>query len=574
MSQQKFDNRILVEPQAASKLSVGITPKANPLATGRVIVIGESEGGAPSELHWFTDKLGAKDVLRGGDALRAMGYIFNPSPQHSGAPYCGFVRAQTATTAEYDGTSGKIVSKDYGVWVNSIKIKIEDGTASNSTKISVAYADDIEVFDNLDLAITIQYVGAATLADIEITAGDHIIGMSGATATDEPEFDYDLTQSDYNTISKVVAVIDALADWDCTIFATAPAGTGTLTSIFLNTLAAEDVKSAAVNLEAYPNIAKHALDSLSAYVDGTVVVDGTKLSNVTDWTLLAGGTSPAMDTSAITAVLALIEEANCQIIWIDSETAADHALVTAHCQANAYFRMAFVGLVTQATAAAAVTAAAAGAAVMNTAYGAIVASGLDDFADDGSGVEAIAPKFFAAKCAGLSAGLPVQEPLTRKVFNALGLQHEFSLAQRETLIRAGVISPKNMEGVGLVITQGVNSLQNNLSLWDVGSNSSPEISLMRSAGQFNKELVVAADRTFVGGTVGVGRATIIGFVEAHCKAKEAEGVLAQDDSDPDNPLPAWEPVAATRLDDGWSVKVPIRLNNPFNFFLIETVTVL
>jgi len=574
MSQQKFDNRILVEPQAASKITVGVTPKANPLATGRVIVIGESEGGAPSEIHWFTDKPGAKDVLRGGDALRAMGYIFNPSPQHNGAPYCGFVRAQTATTAEHDATSGKIVSKDYGLWVNSIKIKIEDGTTANSTKISVAYADDLEVFDNLDLAMTIQYVGAATLADIEVTAGDHIIGASGATATDEVEFDYDLTQSDYNTISKLVAIIDALADWECTIFGLAPSGTGTLTSIFLNTLAAADVKTAAVNLEAYPNIAKHALDSLSAYVDGTVVVDGTQLTTQATWALLAGGTSPAMDTSAITAALTLIEEANCQVIWIDSETAADHALVTAHCQSNTFFRMGFFGLVTQATAALSVSVTAAAAAVMNTAYGALVACGIDDFADDGSGAEAIAPKFFAAKCAGLAAGLPVQEPLTLKVFSAQGLQYEFSKAQRETLIRAGAISPKNMESVGLVITQGVNTLQNNLNLWDVASQSSPEISLMRSAGQFNKELEVAAAREFVGGTVGVGRATIIGFVEAHCKAKEAEGVLAGDDSDPDNPLPAWEPVAATRLDDGWSVKVPIRLNNPFNFFLIETVAVL
>ncbi|MCK5606037.1 hypothetical protein KAR91_29330, partial [Candidatus Pacearchaeota archaeon] len=68
MGQQLFSNQVLVEPQAKSKLTVGVAPRANPLATGRVIVIGASEGGAPNTLTWFTDKAGAKDVLRSGDA--------------------------------------------------------------------------------------------------------------------------------------------------------------------------------------------------------------------------------------------------------------------------------------------------------------------------------------------------------------------------------------------------------------------------------------------------------------------------------------------------------------------------
>ncbi len=574
MGQVKFGNQILVEPQAKSKLTVGITPRANPLATGRVIVIGESEGSAPSEVHWFTDKSGAAEVLRGGNSLRAMGFIFNPSSQHSGAPFVGFVRAQTTTTAEHDATSGKIVSKDYGTWVNGIKVKIEDGTTSNSTKISVDYQGETEVFNNLDLAITVQYVGSETSGLLEITAADHIIGQAGDLATEATEFDFDFALSDYNNISKIAAAIDALADWECSIFSLAPAGVGLLNSTNLNTLAEGDAKTATLNLEAYPHISKHALDELSAFVDGTVEVDGTKLTNQATWAFLAGGTAVAMDTARITAALTLIEEANAQIIWIDSETAADHALVTAHCQTNQYFRMGFFGLATQTTAALAVSTTLAGAKLMNTAYGALMACGIDEFAEDGSGVEALAPKWFAAKCAGLSAGLPVQEPLTRKVFSAQGLQYEFTKAQREELIRGGVLAPRNMDGIGLVVNQGVTTLQNNLNLWDAGVAASPEISLNRSAGQFNKELAVAAERDFIGGTVGVGRATIVAFVEAHCKVKEAEGVLAEDDSDPDNVLPAWESVAAERLDAGWSVKVSIRLNNPFNYFLIETVAIL
>lgn len=584
MSRQRFGSEILIEPQAKSRFVVGITPKANPLATGRVIVIGESEGGAPGIVHWFTDKIGAKDVLRSGDALRAIGMIFNPSPQHDGALYCGFVRAQGivnttlgTTQSEHDATSGKIVSKGYGTWVNGISVKIETpGTTASSSKISVAYPfpnDDLEVFDNLDLALTIQYKGGEDSGLIEITAGDHIIGKAGGTGTEVVVFDYHFAEENYNTVSKVAEIINSMADWECSILALAPAGIGTLNSTILNTLAECDA-DAVQNLKAYPHISKFALDNYSALVDGTVVTDGTQLTATTGFEFLTGGTKVAMNTLSIATALALIVEANCQIIWIDSETPADQALVTAHCLANEHYREGYFGQASVSTAAASVTAAQAAAKLMNNPRGILVGCGIDDFAEDGSGVEAIAPKFFAAKCAGLAAGLPVQEPLTRKVFNAQGLQFNFTKAQRETLIEAGVIAPRDLEGVGLVINQGVCTMQNNTGLWDPASNASPEISLNRSAGQFNKELVVAADRIFIGGTVGVGRATIVGFVESHCKVKEAEGVLAQDDSDPDNPLPAWENVIATRLADGWNVKVSIRLNNPFNFFLIETTAVL
>ena len=576
MGQVFFNNQTLIEPGAASKVVVGIAPRANPLATGRVIVIGASEGSVPvasaTGISWYTDKTGAKAVLRSGDALRAMGMIFHPSNQQRGAPFVGFIRSQVATKAEYDATSGKIVSKDYGLHVNNIKVQVENGTTSTSTKITVEFEGDTEVHDNLDLAITVQYVGSETSGLLEITAGDHIIGSAGDLASEIVEFDFDFALSSYNTVSKVVAAIDALADWDCTIFGLAPGGTGTLNSTILNTLAEGDGKAAALNLLAYPNISEYSLDTFSQYVDGTVETDGTKLTNTTEWNLLTGGTAVSQATADITAALTLAEEANAQLVWLDSETPADHALVTAHCLANQYWRESVYGGVSVATQAGAVTAAKAAAALINSPHASYVGHGIDDFAEDGSGVEAISPKFFAARVVGLIAGQPVQSPITRKSFNALGLQYEFTKAERESLIQAGVIVGRNMESLGLVINQGINTMQNNVSLWDTNANASPEISLNRSVGLFNKELEVAADRIFIGGTVGVGRATIIGFIEAHCKAKEAEGVLAQDDSDPDNILPAWENAVATREGDAWSGAVSIRLNNPFNHFL-QTTTV-
>lgn len=570
MGQIIFNNKILVEPQAAGKTVVGIIPSANPAATGRVIVLGASEGGAPDTLTWFTDSNGAKAILRDGDALRAMSMIFNPSNQEAGAPFVGFVRTQAATKAEYDATSGKIVSKDYGTYVNNINVQVEDGTDANSTKITVNSGDDNEVHDNLDLALTIQYVGSAVASMIAVTAGV-VTGTSGpTTGLENTDFSFDTSLVTYNTVTKLVTAINALGDWDCSIYKNAPGGAGSLAGSVLNTLVATDAKAAALELLAYPHISKYSLDTFSAFVDGTVEVDGDKLTNTAQWEPLIGGTAPAVTPTDITNALSLVEDANAQLIWIDSETPSDHALVTAHCVANQYWREAVYGIAASVTAAAAITATVEAAALINSARASLVACGIDEFAVDGSGVEAVAPKFFAAKVVGLIAGQPVQEPITRKVFTAQGLQFEFTKAQREALIQGGVLAPRKMDGLGLVVNQGVNTLQNNVNQWDTNTDTSPEISLNRSAGDFNKGMLVAADKTFVGGTTGVGYATMFGFVDSYCKSKEAEGVIAENDADQNNILPAYQDIVLERLEAGWSAAVSIRVNGPFNYFLLTT----
>ncbi len=571
---QAHGNKILTEPQVAATLTVSPTPRANPLGTGKILIIGESEGGAPSTVFGFTDKTQATEVLRSGDALRQIGMMFNPSNQHDGANFVGFVRAQTAVQAEHDATSAKVVSKDYGTWVNSISVKIEDGTVTEGVKVTIVSGDETEVFDNLDLAMSIQYVGSESSGLLEITAGDHIIGQAGDPASEVVEFDFDLTLAAYSTLSKVVKAIDALSDWDCSIYVGAPTGIGTLDSIVLNTLAEGDAKSAALITQAYPNIFNYTLDNYSAFVNGTVETDGTKPSLTTGFEFLAGGTAPVMDTAAIIAALTLIEDVDVDQVFIDSETPANWALVTAHNQNNPFFRMSVFGGVSQATAALTKSVAITNGKLINSIYGAIVAQGIYDFKEDGSGTELLGPKFAAAKVAGLIAGQVVQVPSFNKALNVQGLEFEYDKDDREAFIDGGVICLRDKKGIGFVINQDVCTLQNNVDLWDPASDGSPQISLNRAVGQFNKEWSVGADRSFIGGNVGVGRATIVGFDEGFFKSKEASGLIAPDDSDLDNVLPAWENLIVNRLDAGWKNKVSIRVNGPFVYFLIDTIAVI
>ena len=567
MSQISFDGKILREPQAASKLVVGIPPKANPLATGRVIVLGTSEGGAPDTVHWFADKSEAKDTLRNGDALRAIGYIFNPSSQSDGAPAVGFVRSQTAVQGSLTKGGLKFTAIDYGSWTNNIKVKVETGTEANTKKVTINYGEQYEIGDNLGLALTITSTG--TTPTIQV-GSNNIKGIENSATT----FDLDMTLSDYDTLSKVATAINGYANWTCTLYEKGPAGMGSLKSTYLTDLTAASCSSA-VQMKAYPYIVEHWVNNNSAYASASVVTAGTAVTNTTAYESLASGSEGTMTTQAITDALELIEEENCQIVWIDSETAAHHALVDGHCRNDAQNeRMAFFGSTSQSTKASAITDVESAANTLNSARSVMVACGIKDFKEDGSGTEALSPKYFASKMAGLTAGLAVYEPLTHKVFSCVSLQYYFTQAERESLINAGVLAPRFYNGLGFIVNQGVNTLQNNLNLWDASTSLSPEISLMRSADQVNKELRVAADKQYIGGTVGVGRDTIIGFVSSYLKDKEREGVIAANDGDPDNILPAWQDISASRLSDGWHVKYSVRFNNPFNFFLLETVAVL
>ncbi len=576
MGQILFDGKILVEPQAAGKFSVGTAPKANPLAAGNIMLIGESEGGKPNELMWFTNPIDAKDVLRSGDVLREIDLAFNPSGQEEGAPNLGFIRAQVAVQSELDIGSVILPSRDYGTYVNNYEGKVETGTESDTSKLSIQYGDTLETWDNLGLALSIQYIGSSVDGLIEVTAADHIIGTHGDTGAENESFDFDMTLSDYSTLSKLISAINNVADWTCTVYGKAPTGIGSLSSTVLNTLAAVTCKSAELPLQAYPHITVHVVNNESALSGAAVDVagDGVQITNTTGFEAFTGGLAPAMANSDVIAALSVMEEANGQIIIIDSDDAAHHALIVAHCKDNQFWREGVFGGELKTTETLAIDDVETRAIDLNSAHGSVVFGGIYNFNESGSGLELLVPKFFAAQVAGLIAGQPPIEPITHKVFSCKGLQFDLKKDKRERLIKAGVIVPRFYEGIGYIINQGVNTLQNNINLWDVNSNSSPEISLNRAAGVFVKELVVAADKQFIGGVAGIGRGVVVSFIQSYCITKEQDGTIAENDADLENILPAWENIIVDRLEAGWKTKVSIRLNSPMNYFLIEVVAIL
>ena len=88
-------------------------------------------------------------------------------------------------------------------------------------------------------AIKITYVGAQVTATAEVKANSLELAAPALTVVET----IDLTAGATNTLSEVVAVIDALADWTCTL---GDQFDGTEASASLTIIAATDVKTAGV----------------------------------------------------------------------------------------------------------------------------------------------------------------------------------------------------------------------------------------------------------------------------------------------------------------------------------------
>lgn len=194
MSRVLFGGKALREPTAASRLRVGVQPAVNPNATNRVAVIGPADGGVPQQVYTLGSFADAQDVLRGGDSLRAISYIFNPSPAFQGAAEIDFIRADQATAGTLDLTDSDVSPKvaftvtsvDRGDWVNGIQVRVTDtfvgsGTvtvATTSLTFSASQDGVIDVGDTVTVGANSYTISARVSGTVWTISG-------GSAATDQ-----------------------------------------------------------------------------------------------------------------------------------------------------------------------------------------------------------------------------------------------------------------------------------------------------------------------------------------------------------------------------------------------------
>lgn len=179
-----FNGEILTIPGAYSTTDVSAMSTKGDNAGAKVIaLIGECTGGEPGVVQFFTEPTSARKVLKSGPLLKACEKAWNPVSKTKdgvklgGANMIACIRSNQATKSTYKlfneskDTKPQLVfqSKDWGE-NTSHQIKLQDGSLNGTKKLVVfdQVTGVYETFDNIGNAFTVNYIGSAAYAELNI----------------------------------------------------------------------------------------------------------------------------------------------------------------------------------------------------------------------------------------------------------------------------------------------------------------------------------------------------------------------------------------------------------------------
>lgn len=262
--------------------------------------------------------------------------------------------------------------------------------------------------------------------------------------------------------------------------------------------------------------------SVVVTVNGDGSVDSADLANYSNLNLFAGGTE-SYTAAALDAVLESAKELNFSFIFSD-EKAGTSKSVNQTTIFNSLSEFPFNYFVFCAGSDYIGTDSETLAMDINTPYGIVSHGGFKEF--QSSGVDIIRSSLFgAAQRLGRLAGLPPEIPLTFKTIPIDAELAPLTPTERESALDHGVLHLKKDNELGIIVNQGINSLQRNSNQVNE-DGTSYEISIMRIAEQLNKEIIVNAKLEFFTQEEGVNRSTVSPtdvkkFTEKFLKARTA-----------------------------------------------------
>lgn len=436
-----FGGRLLTTPATASVVDDSGLANKN-LSVGNVVaLIGTSAGGKPNTALRFGTPSEAKAVLRDGDLLTAVLKAFDPSAQTGGPAEVVAVRVNPATQASLallDGSSNPVinlVSTDYGLYTNQIKVKIETGSTTGK-KATVQFGDDYYTQDNLARnAFQVQYLGAQATA--VITVANASITLQAPSGTTVETLDLNV----YKTVQQVVDRINTISGFSASV----KDGSGNTVALNgLDSVTAQDVKTASYTVKA----------DLQAVVDwmnstGEGFVTATRASGATQppanvsFTYLAGGADGVVTNTEWSDAYTTLQQEDVQWVVPVSSSASIHAMNDAHCAfMSTVGKMERRGIVGTDSGTADADAIAA-AKSLNSDRTSLVHLGFYDYNADGALV-LFPPYIMAALLAGMFSGVNPGTPLTNKSIKVRGLERNLrNPTDTDLLIKGGVLCVEN-----------------------------------------------------------------------------------------------------------------------------------
>lgn len=529
----RFDGKLYTEPTVQSRIVSGVSNFGSAASFGNIAIIdnglgagfgggkGSHDGSNPRELSEFLNEFNSlaemRDFVKGGVLWDLAKYLYNPSTNGRGATKVFLMRAA-------ETTKGSIAFALDSTAVFAIDTK-DEGLIAN------AVIETISTVDYLKKGYAIAIVAGEAVGTVRVQFRR---GKWKGTDANSLEF-------------SGIPLADAIA-------------TSELLTESVDITDISEFRAWAATDAVFNEYFEIGATMAASGAIGAADIDGIDQVNHQ----FAGATETYSD-DAMTAVLDAIDELdNTFFLSLDDEDdadGADNVSILGHIVNNAEFKKFLViGGGIDGTALTGTNSSTESAQNLNSPWAILCHGGFKVPYPIGEGAYyQKEPVYKAALVCGRLAGLEPQTPLTWKSINVQEELQTLTKAQRETAIDNGVLHTREVPQLGLVVNQGINTLQLNDNMIN-NDGTSPEISIMRIIAQLNKELTLFLRTSlFIGNNVGNVSASVIevatnGFLETQqVVAGQRDGMII-----------LYENVKAKRQGTTWYVTYDFQANTPIN----------
>lgn len=491
-----FNGKHIVHPGAYSRINTDGMGLTGSNSSRTIVFIGSSEGGEPHKVLWISNPNEAKQVLRGGDLLKAGEIAWSPG-DGSGASNIGFLRIENAKKSELVKDGLKLVSADWGEYTNRIQAKLEDGTIPESKRLVVYHFEDNvqEVYDNIGPIFKVQYTGEEAYASISVEpdaesgkAKKISIKVGADEGTANEIISYDLTSGQFNEVIKIVYDLNERPDFIASMI---PYNKG-IESSELDIIADQDIKQE-YTLKAYAGDLIHQTRFSNLFVPE--IADYSKFPENFDYTFFSGGSNGTVPSSWAEVMNNTLYGEGIDMVVPLTGDEAIHAEVARFVEFQSNnersemiaFYGGKLGETVEQTVSRALT--------LNSSRSILCYPGITRSVNNDK-IEMLPPYFAGALVAGCVAGNAVGDPVTLQYVNLIGLEKVLTSSEIKRLIESGVtvlefVRQPNRRGYR--IAQGVTTYQ---------ADNNPvyrEISVRTMTDLLNKELRERLESRFVGG---------------------------------------------------------------------------
>ena len=489
---------------------------ASGVSSGKLAVIGTAIGGKPLTLHCVSDKIEAKELLTGGPLLEGVCHAFSGSnsyiPQEV---YCMRVNkgTQATRTLKKGGdTILTLVSADFGVHTNQIKLMLKDGADGKTVDLSFK-GEETRIEGIGKKSLSILYSGTGAQADCTINA-------DGLTLTSDISSDcLSVTWDECQTIEALVSRINDCEGYSAIALDVTPQAKASELDHVTNV----SVKGSAYVFSSDVAALCQALKKIPLI--GDVKFEGgarVMPDNDTGFVYFSGAENGTSTQGDWAKAIDLLADADIQIIATPSTDDAVHALIAAHCAEMSTVdkkreRTCWLGSAPEMS----IEDALNKARGLNSEFASLVITGANAANPLTGSAEDITPALLACKCAGMESAIGVSNPLTNKMIKVNSFSKKYKPSELNKMIAGGITPFGENDDGELVCIRSMTTYQGDSLVLN-------ERSMIRSVLYMDRDIRKAFSKR-IGTNDEPSESSVIATLKARARIWYAENLITKSD---------------------------------------------